>query len=80
MISSNWDKDGGWRDQENTKKKWLRRKKWWIGLNSIKSSTKREIKDPFSEAEITYDLKVWWCQAVISKESECNGFRNENKI
>ena len=29
-----------------------------MGLNSIKSSTKREIKDPFSEAEITYDLTV----------------------
>ena len=28
-------------------------------LNSMESSTKREIKDPFSEAEITYDLKVW---------------------
>ena len=29
-----------------------------MALNSIKSSTKREIKDPLSEAEITYDLKV----------------------
>ena len=49
-------------------------------LNSMESSTKTEIKHPFSEAEITYDLKVCWCQAVISKESECNGLSSENKI
>lgn len=77
MISSNWDKDGGWKRPRKYKEEMVKKKEvvngiefyyiqdawgWW---KKKKSSTKREIKDPFSEAEITYDLTVCWCRGVI---------------